>query len=85
MNVLFINTLYQPTFDEWLRLENIQREISGWRAELAREWQFKKFTPGEMYISKKRFHEGVRSHWKVYAGFKCEKSTNLLEYSKDLA
>lgn len=68
MNVLFINTGYLPTHEEWVRLENIQREIAGWRAELAREWQLKRFTPGERYLSKLRFHSGIRENWKVYHG-----------------
>ena len=72
MNVLFINTLYFPTHEELIRLDNIQREIAGWRAELAREWQLKKFTPGEIYLSKERFHNGIRDNWKVFIGFKKE-------------
>ena len=70
MNVLFLNTGYLPTHEEWVRLENVQREIAGWRAELYREWQLKKFTPGERYLSKQRFHNGVREHWKIYPGLK---------------
>lgn len=77
MNVLFINTGYLPTHEEWVRLENIQREISGWRAELAREWQLKRFTQGEIYLSKQRFHNGIRDHWKVYLGFR-ENNTKTL-------
>ncbi len=70
MNVLFINTRYLPTHEEWVRLEDRQREIAGWRAELARNWQLKKFTAGEIYLSKERFHNGIRNNWKVYIGFK---------------
>lgn len=70
MNVLFISTLYLPTHEELIRLDNIQREIAGWRAELAREWQLKRFTPGEKYLSKERFHTGIRQNWKIYLGFK---------------
>ena len=72
MSVLFINTGYLPTHDEWVRLENIQREIAGWRAELAREWQLKKFTPGEIYLSKQRFHTGIRDNWRIFKGLKEE-------------
>lgn len=72
MNVLFLNTNYLPTHDELIRLENIQREIAGWRAEIAREWQLKRFNPGEIYLSKQRFHNGIRHHWKVFPGFKEE-------------
>lgn len=76
--VLFINTLYLPTHEEWIRLENIQREISGWRAELAREWQLKRFTQGEIYLSKQRFHHGIRDNWKIYPGFKEDKKVLLI-------
>lgn len=77
MNVLFINTGYLPTHEEWVRLENIQREIAGWRAELAREWQLKRFTSGERYLSKLRFHNGIRDNWKVFHGFKENNQTSL--------
>lgn len=69
-NVLFINTLYLPTIQELERLDNIQRQISGWRADLMREWENRRFTPGERYLSKQRFHHGVRDQWKIYPGFK---------------
>ena len=80
MNVLFIHTFYYPTFEESVRLENIQREISGWRAELYREWQLRKFTQGEMYLSKQRFHQGIRAQWRIYSSSCYVKSTNLLEF-----
>jgi hypothetical protein len=70
VNVLFINTGYLPTHDEWVRLENIQLTISGWRAELLREQQLKRFTPGEIYLSKQRFHTGLRDNWKIFPGYK---------------
>jgi hypothetical protein len=82
VNVLFLNTFYLPTHEELIRLENIQRQIAGWRAELHREWDLRRFTPGERYLSKQRFHHGIRDQWKIYTGFKCEKSTNLLEFKK---
>ena len=84
MNVLFINTGYLPTHEEWVRLENIQREISGWRAELYREFTIKRFTLGEQYLSKQRFHNGVRNQWKIYLGFNI-KNTNTLYLPNNLA
>jgi len=72
MNVLFMNTCYLPTHEELIRLDNVQRQIASWRAELAREWQLKRFTPGEIYLSKQRFHNGIRNNWKVFSGFKEE-------------
>ena len=80
--VLFLTTFYYPTIQELERLENIQREISGWRAELAREWQLKRFTPGEIYLSKMRFHKGIRQHWRIYKGFREEITKQLLIESK---
>lgn len=83
MNVLFLNTPYLPTHEELIRLENIQLQIAGWRAELHREWDLRRFTPGERYLSKQRFHHGVRDQWKIYQGFGYEKSTKLLELKKE--
>lgn len=70
MNVLFINTGYVVTFEESVRLDNIQLQISGWQADLRREWDNRKFTKGERYLSKLNFHNGIRHEWKVYLGFK---------------
>lgn len=78
MNVLFIHTFYYPTFEESIRLENIQKEISGWRAELLRECQLKRFTSGEIYLSKMNFHNGIRKHWRVYKGYKEDFTKQLL-------
>lgn len=85
MNVLFLNTLYLPTIQELNRLDNIQREISGWRADLAREWQLRKFSTGEKYLSKLRFHNGIRDRWLIYPGFKCENFSNLLEFDPKIS
>jgi len=75
MSVLFINTGYLPTYDEWVRLENIQREIAGWRAQLERDFILRKFSAGERYLSKLKFHQGVRDNWKIYNNpFFCKKS-----------
>jgi hypothetical protein len=82
MNVLFLNTSYLPTHEELIRLENIQRQIAGWRAELHREWDNRRFTPGERYLSKERFHNGIRHQWLVYPGLSV-KSTKLLELKKE--
>ena len=65
MSVLFINTGYLPNYEEWIRLDNIQKTIAGWRAELLREQLLKKFSPGEIFLSKQRFHSGVRATWKI--------------------
>ncbi len=67
-----MNTYYLPTHEELIRLDNVQRQIAGWRAELAREWQLKRFSPGEIYLSKQRFHNGIIDTWKIFPGFKEE-------------
>lgn len=82
MNVLFLTTFYYPSLQELERLENIQRQIAQWRADLLREQQFRKFTPGEIYLSKQRFHQGIRDNWKIYKGFREEITKKLLIESK---
>lgn len=82
MNVLFLTTFYYPSLQELERLENIQRQISQWRADLLREQQLRKFTPGEIYLSKQRFHQGIRDNWKIYKGFREEITKQLLIESK---
>jgi hypothetical protein len=74
MRVIFLNTLYYPSPAELARLENIQLTISGWRVDLAREWHIQRYTAGERYLSKQRFHNGVRSNWKIFHGYKSELS-----------
>ena len=82
MNVLFLTTFYYPSLQELERLENIQRQIAQWRADLLREQQFRKFTPGEIYLSKQRFHQGIRDNWRIYKGFREEITKQLLIESK---
>ncbi len=82
MNVLFLTTFYYPSIQELERLENIQRQIAQWRADLLREQQFRKYTPGEIYLSKQRFHQGIRDNWRIYAGFREEITKKLLIESK---
>lgn len=69
-NVIFFPTLYNPEFTEMLRLEELQRQLNYARAELAREWQLKRFEPGEKFLSKERFHNGFRERWLIYPGLK---------------
>jgi hypothetical protein len=77
-NVLDFPTNYFPTFEEFQRLLNIQNQLQLWKAELHREQTLKRFTTGERWLSKQRFHAGIRDNWKVYEGFK-EKNTLLIE------
>jgi hypothetical protein len=81
--VLFLNTLYYPSIQELERLENIQREISGWRAELLKGQQARKYSMGEIYLSKQKFHQGIRDNWKIFKGFK-EDFIKTLEYKSEL-
>jgi hypothetical protein len=69
--------MYYPSRDELDRLDELQRQLSYWRAELAREWQLKRFTPGERYLSKERFHNGFRNRWTIFPGFKIKLLENL--------
>jgi len=80
--VLFLTTFYYPSLQELERLENIQRQIAQWRADLLREQQLRRFTPGEIYLSKQRFHQGIRDNWKIYKGFREEITKQLLIESK---
>jgi len=82
VNVLFLTTFYYPSLQELERLENIQRQIAQWRADLLREQQLRRFTPGEIYLSKQRFHQGIRDNWKIYKGFREEITKQLLIESK---
>jgi hypothetical protein len=78
-NVIFFPTFYTPHFTEMLRLEEIQRQLSYARAELHREWQLKKYQPGEIFLSKERFHNGFRDRWLVFPGFQQNKVEKVSE------
>lgn len=71
-NVLFLNTDYLPDFEESKRLEKWQHILDSWRAELAYMYKKNNLSPGQIALSKMRFHNGVRENWKVYTGFKKE-------------
>jgi hypothetical protein len=69
-DILIFPTSYLPTIQEHERLDNIQKEISRWRVDLIREWDNRHFNAGERYLSRLRFHHGIRDQWKIYPGFK---------------
>jgi len=69
-NILDLPTTYLPTLQEKERLEALQRQIQLWRAELSREHKLKGFNAGQIWLSRQRFHSGIRDHWKIYPGFK---------------
>jgi len=69
-DILIFPTSYLPTIQEYDRLDNLQKEISRWRVDLIREWDNKHFNAGERYLSRLRFHHGIRDQWKIYPGFK---------------
>jgi len=68
--ILDFPTNYLPTIQEYERLDNIQKEISRWRVDLIRGWDNRHFNAGERYLSRLRFHYGIRDQWKIYSGFK---------------
>jgi hypothetical protein len=69
-NLLHFPTSYVPTFEEMNRLESWQRAIDGWRRDLHYEHTIKRFDAYHIMISREKFHQGVRSRWLVYIGFK---------------
>lgn len=79
--VIFIHTGYYPTFEESLRLFNIQEKLTYSHAELA--FQCRNFSQAEKYLSKQRYHNGFREKWKVFIGFNL-KDQKLLENQTDL-
>jgi hypothetical protein len=71
-DLLYLPTTYLPTHAENERIEAIQRQIDLWRAELSREHKLKGFNAGQIWLSRQRFHNGIRDHWKIYPGFRDE-------------
>lgn len=61
------------------RLDELQRQLSYARAELNREWQLKRYTAGEIYLSKQIFHNGFRNRWLVFKGFSQNKVEKVSE------
>jgi hypothetical protein len=70
--VIYFPMVYLPSELEFERLANIQKEIQGWRAYLVTEWNQKNFNEGERYLSKVRFHNGIRQQWKIIEGLKLD-------------
>jgi hypothetical protein len=64
--------VYLPSELEFERLANIQKEIQGLRGYLVTEWNQKNFNKGERYLSKVRFHNGIRQQWKIIQGLKLD-------------
>lgn len=67
-NILPFPTDYLPSFEEHQRLEGIQTMLTQWRAELSREHKLKSLNAGQIWLSKQRFHNGIRDTWKIYQG-----------------
>lgn len=63
-------TSYLPTFDEYQRLEAVQRQIKLWRAELSHEQMMRGMNYGERILSWEAFHNGWRNNLKVIKGYK---------------
>lgn len=66
--VIFFPMVYLPSEQEFERLNNIQKEIDGWRSYLVLEWNQKSFNQAERHTSKVRFHTGLRGMLKVIEG-----------------
>jgi hypothetical protein len=67
-NVLYLPTDYLPDFEESKRLDKLQTMLSQWRAELAYTQKMKGLNAGEIALSSRRFHNGVRDTWRIYKG-----------------
>lgn len=74
--MIFFPMVYLPSEQEFERLKNIQAEIAGWRSYLVLEWNQKNFNDYEKAMSKQRFHNGIRQHWKVIEGGRLDDQQN---------
>ena len=75
--VIFLNTNYFPDQEEMRRLDQIQEKLEMAHAELA--YATRSFSQFDKYLSKQRYHNGFRSKWKIYPGFKVN-FTKMIEY-----
>ena len=66
--VMFINTLYYPSFEESMRLFNLQQRLELSLTELA--FATRSYSDHEKYMSKLRYHNGFRERLKLLHGFK---------------
>lgn len=66
MNVLFINTFYYPSHEEFVRLANLQTVLTLAHAELS--YNLRNATDYQKSLSKMRYHEGFRSRLVVVNG-----------------
>lgn len=58
MNAKFINTLYQPTKGEWLRLWSLQNQMALIKAELS--YNLRDCPPNEKRLRIEIFHQNFR-------------------------
>ena len=75
--VIFLNTNYFPDQEEMRRLDQIQEKLEIAHAELA--YATRNYAKFDKYLAKQRYHNGFRSKWKIYPGFK-ENFTKMIEY-----
>lgn len=66
--VMFINTCYYPSFEESMRLFNLQQRLELSLAELS--FATRDYSDHEKYMSKLRYHNGFRERLKLLHGFK---------------
>jgi hypothetical protein len=76
--VIFLNTMYFPDMEEMKRLDAIQEKLELAHAELA--YATRNYSSFDKYLSKQRYHNGFRSKWRIYPGFKVN-FTKLIEFN----
>ena len=75
--VLFLNTFYYPSREEEARLRALQEVLTNAHIEL--KFATRDLPKFEQYLSKQRYHNGFRSKWRIYPGFKVN-FTKLIEF-----
>jgi hypothetical protein len=66
--VVFLNTLYYPTHEEFLRLEYIQEQMELYHAELA--LQSRELNDYQKFVFKQSSHNNIRKSWRLEYGGK---------------
>lgn len=61
-----LDTGYNPTKEQLDKNEEQQTEIKRWRHYLRSEHEKKFYQAWDIFLSWQRFHNGIRSNWKVY-------------------
>lgn len=70
--VIYLNTLYYPPFDEVLRLDFYQNELEKYHAELA--YKSREMTAFDKALYKQKSHKNVQKTWQLLDGGKVAES-----------